>query len=168
MGANWLNNKGKDVIETRAKLIARILTPIVVVLFLAVTIVALLVSPVLNMYDTTFNIAAVIGLIILAVAALVVAFFTLNLKGSLAPFFFSAIPLVFALLIIAAINYPYMLPPSITIAQAAAPSSTFQFLLIGEGFFIPIVIAYQFFVNFAFRGKFTLHAEQTADSRKMA
>jgi cytochrome bd ubiquinol oxidase subunit II len=168
MGANWLNNKGKDAIETSSKQKARILTPIVVVLFLAVAIVALLVSPVLNMYDTTFKVAAVIGMIVLAVAASVIGFFTINLKGSLAPFFFSVIPLAFALLIMAIINYPYLLPPSITIAQAAAPASTFQFLLIGEGVFIPIVVAYQFFANFVFRGKFTLHAEKTADSRKMA
>jgi cytochrome d ubiquinol oxidase subunit II len=162
MGASWLNNKGESRIEANAKLVARILTPIVGVLFLAVTIVGMFASPVLDAtHNEGFKIAAVIGIIVLGVLATIILFFMLKMKNSIMPFVFSCTPLVFAVLSIGIISYPYLLPPSITIAQAQAPQSTFQFLLIGEGILIPITIAYQFFAHWLFRGKFTLDIIET-------
>jgi cytochrome d ubiquinol oxidase subunit II len=168
MGASWLNGRGEGQIEKHATKIGQVLAPIVVVLFLAVTIGALIASPVLGLHNETFKIAGVTGMIVLGVAAVVSLFFLLRFRSDIMPFFFSAAPVVFALLSIAFINYPYLLPPSITIAQAQAPQSTFQFLLIAEGVFIPITIAYQFFAQWLFRGKFILAPVKEAEQRKAA
>jgi len=156
MGASWLNNKGEGQIELNAKKVGQILTPIVAVLLLVVTLGALIASPVLSLHNEAFKIAGVIGMIVLGIAALVTLFFILKNRNGIMPFVFSTVPQAIALLSISFINYPYLLPPSITIAQAQAPQSTFQFLLIAAGILIPITIAYQFFAQWLFRGKFTL------------
>lgn len=49
--------------------------------------------------------------------------------------------------------YPVILPPSLTIWQAASPPYTQGFMLIGMAVFLPIVIGYQSFSVYVFRGK---------------
>src|SRR5947209_19006187 len=95
-------------------------------------------------------------MIVIVIVVIVALFFLLKNRNGIMPFVFSAVPQAIALLSISLINYPYLLPPSLTIAQAQAPQSTFQFLLIAEGTLIPITIDYQFFAQWLFRGKFTL------------
>jgi cytochrome d ubiquinol oxidase subunit II len=48
---------------------------------------------------------------------------------------------------------PYLVPPSITIWQAAAPPKTQSFILIGTTVLIPFVLGYTVFVYYTFRGK---------------
>jgi len=49
--------------------------------------------------------------------------------------------------------YPYMVPSSITIWQAAAPDSSLAFLLAGAAFLIPLILAYTAYSYWVFRGK---------------
>jgi cytochrome d ubiquinol oxidase subunit II len=49
--------------------------------------------------------------------------------------------------------FPLMVPPSITIWQAAAPHSTQLFLLVGAAILIPIILAYTAYAYWIFRGK---------------
>ena len=49
--------------------------------------------------------------------------------------------------------YPYMVPPSITIWQAAAPDESLMFLLVGAVVLLPIVIGYTAYSYWVFRGK---------------
>lgn len=49
--------------------------------------------------------------------------------------------------------YPYIVPQSITIWQAAAPANSQQFMLIGVAIMIPIILAYTGFAYWVFRGK---------------
>jgi cytochrome d ubiquinol oxidase subunit II len=49
--------------------------------------------------------------------------------------------------------YPYIVPPSISITQAAAPQSSMAFLLAGAVFLIPIILAYTAYSYWVFRGK---------------
>jgi len=49
--------------------------------------------------------------------------------------------------------YPYIVPPSITIWQAAAPDESLEFLLIGTAVLIPIILAYTAYAYWVFRGK---------------
>ncbi|PIK73413.1 quinol oxidase subunit 2, partial [Methylobacterium frigidaeris] len=55
---------------------------------------------------------------------------------------------------------PYMVPFSITIAEAAAPESSLRFLFWGAGLFVfPLTLAYTAAVYFIFRGKVAGEAE---------
>ncbi len=49
--------------------------------------------------------------------------------------------------------YPYMVPPSITIWQAAAPDESLLFLLVGAVVLLPIIIGYTAYSYWIFRGK---------------
>ena len=52
-----------------------------------------------------------------------------------------------------AIVYPMILPPDLTIAEAASPSSTLIFLLAGFGLFVPLTAAYNLYAFWALRTK---------------
>lgn len=49
--------------------------------------------------------------------------------------------------------YPYIVPQSITIWQAAAPANSQQFMLVGVAIMIPIILVYTGFAYWVFRGK---------------
>ncbi len=49
--------------------------------------------------------------------------------------------------------FPYMVPPSLTIWQAAAPDESLLFLLVGALVLLPLIIAYTAYAYWVFRGK---------------
>ena len=49
--------------------------------------------------------------------------------------------------------YPYIVPQSITIWQAAAPENSLRFLLIGVAVLIPLILGYTAWAYWVFRGK---------------
>lgn len=49
--------------------------------------------------------------------------------------------------------YPYLVPPSITIWEAAAPDRSLAFLLVGALILLPIILAYTGYAYWVFRGK---------------
>ena len=49
--------------------------------------------------------------------------------------------------------FPYMIPPSVTIWQAAAPDESLSFLLVGSAVLIPLILAYTAYAYWVFRGK---------------
>jgi cytochrome d ubiquinol oxidase subunit II len=49
--------------------------------------------------------------------------------------------------------FPYIVPPSVTIWEAAAPDSSLSFLLVGASVLIPIILVYTGFAYWIFRGK---------------
>lgn len=51
--------------------------------------------------------------------------------------------------------FPYIVPDSITIWDAAAPASSQWFMLVGAAILIPIILAYTAFSYWVFRGKVT-------------
>ena len=49
--------------------------------------------------------------------------------------------------------FPHVVPPSITIWDAAAPNESLAFLLVGTAVLIPIILAYTGYSYWVFRGK---------------
>ena len=49
--------------------------------------------------------------------------------------------------------YPYIVPPKVTIWDAAAPDSSLMFLLVGAAVLIPIILCYTAYAYWVFRGK---------------
>ncbi len=49
--------------------------------------------------------------------------------------------------------YPYILPPAITIQDAAAPDSSLKFLLVGALVLLPLILGYTAWAYWVFRGK---------------
>ncbi len=49
--------------------------------------------------------------------------------------------------------FPHIVPPAMTIAEAAAPDSSLRFLLVGAVVLIPMILAYTAYSYWVFRGK---------------
>ena len=62
------------------------------------------------------------------------------------------------LLVVGGLLYPTLVPPSVTVHSAASPHTTLLFLTIGVGIVIPVILAYQAFSYWVFRGKATKEA----------
>jgi cytochrome d ubiquinol oxidase subunit II len=70
------------------------------------------------------------------------------------PFAMAALMFLSAFGTMAASFWPYMIPFSVTIADAAAPPATLKFLFYGAGLVVlPIILAYTLAVYWVFRGK---------------
>lgn len=57
------------------------------------------------------------------------------------------------LLLAAGLLYPTLVPPGITVHDAASPHSSLLFLTIGVGLVIPVILTYQAYGYWVFRGK---------------
>jgi cytochrome bd ubiquinol oxidase subunit II len=53
--------------------------------------------------------------------------------------------------------YPYIVPSSITIWDAAAPAQSQRFMLVGVAFILPVIVAYTTWAYWVFRGKVGTH-----------
>lgn len=154
-GASWLNDKTEDELGDIAKRQGRILTPIVAVLLVAMTILAAFVSPVVGSSLTIAQLLTTIGTTLVSLISLYMIWYTLKHLGNIVPFLFSIVALAAPLINLLFLNYPYIVPRSVTFWEAAAPQSSINFLLIGVGCCIPIVLTYNAYAYYVFRGKFT-------------
>lgn len=80
---------------------------------------------------------------------------SLRQRHEYAPFIYSLIVFLCSFAGLALSLYPYLLPPSISIANAAASARTLVFMLTGIGMLLPIMLIYNGYQYFVFRGKVT-------------
>ena len=102
--------------------------------------------------DQPLRIALLVGTSITAVAMLITAWWSFGRPDhdNLA-FIGTAVTVVAGVGGLLVILYPFILPPSLTIARAASPSSSLDFLLGGVGMFVPLVIAYNAYAFWVLR-----------------
>lgn len=154
LGSTWLLIKTDGMLETRMRRYSRPLT-----YALAVVIVTICVwSAWLNddiaqrWFDASHWLRSAL---IAALAAVVVMLIlkTLRKRHSHMPFI-AVVGLVFLGYLGLAISiWPNIVPPNLTLWQAAAPLTSQLFALIGALFIIPIILAYTFWSYHVFRGK---------------
>ena len=70
-----------------------------------------------------------------------------------APFLAAAALFVLSYIGLGITFYPYILPPTLTIWDAAAPADSLKFLLVGAVILIPLILAYTAWSYWVFRGK---------------
>jgi len=69
------------------------------------------------------------------------------------PFAMTGLFFVAAFLSLGAMFWPYMIPYSVTVANAAAPDASLRFLFYGGIVVLPVIAAYTIGVYWVFRGK---------------
>jgi cytochrome d ubiquinol oxidase subunit II len=94
---------------------------------------------------------------LLVVVASVGFFFALRHRRSYWPFLIALALFALGLIGLGISLYPYVVPRSITIWDAAAPTRSLVFMLVGAAIMVPIILAYTGYAYWVFRGK-------TADS----
>jgi cytochrome bd ubiquinol oxidase subunit II len=66
------------------------------------------------------------------------------------------------LVIAGGLLYPTLVPPSMTVHEAASPHTTLLFITLAMALFIPTILVYQTYGNWIFRGKVDANQELTA------
>jgi cytochrome d ubiquinol oxidase subunit II len=64
-----------------------------------------------------------------------------------------AIAAVALFLAVVTARYPVLVPPSLTVGGSVSPSRTMEFLAIGIGLDVPLILFYHWYAHYAFRGK---------------
>jgi cytochrome d ubiquinol oxidase subunit II len=158
LGAGWLTYKtAADVHALAFHLLPRL--TLAVLGFLAVAFVSALALdlPVMHRWLdepvlALFPLIGVVACIILSVA--------IRRRQSLVPFLCGVAIFAAAFATLAVSFYPYMVPFSITIADAVSPAASLSFMFWGAGIFVlPITLIYTFVVYFIFKGKVDPTAE---------
>ena len=154
LGATWLIMKTGGTLQRRARTIA---WPLAFLTFGFIGLFSLWTPLLMPVYvDRWFSWPAM--LYVLPVPVLLVLCWFGLLRGlndhREAQPFLAALGVYLVCFIGLAISFfPYIVPPTLTVWQAAAPESSLSFLLVGAGFLIPIVLAYTGFTYWIFRGK---------------
>lgn len=154
LGSTWLVLKTEDDLQKKAVSFARISG----VLLLVMIVVASLWTPFLHehfkakwfAWPAMLFVAPVPVLVLIAAAYL---FRGLAKQAPLTPylaanalFFLSYVGLVISF-------FPYIVPSSVTLWDAAAPDNSLRFLLTGAVVLLPIILAYTGYAYWVFRGK---------------
>jgi cytochrome d ubiquinol oxidase subunit II len=90
--------------------------------------------------------------ILVAVAALAL-FWGLRTKRDATPFLAAIALFVLSYIGLGISFHPYIVPPTLTIWDAAAPASSLKFLLVGALVLIPLILGYTAWSYWVFRGK---------------
>lgn len=155
LGATWLVWRTEGPLHEWV----RGLTPKLLLAVLIFFALVSLITPAWNeaVRDRWFSWPNIVYLAPLPLAALGVSYWmwsAIRRPGhDLAPFVLALVLFVLAYAGLAISLWPYIIPPDITIWQAASPPESQIFLLVGLAFLIPTILAYTAFTYWVFRGK---------------
>ncbi|MFF4833120.1 cytochrome d ubiquinol oxidase subunit II [Streptomyces sp. NPDC001315] len=93
--------------------------------------------------------------VVAAVVAGAVAWYGFGRRPDWRPFAAVATVTACGLLGLAVLSVPVVVPPGLTVHQAASPHSSQLFLVLGVGLCMPFVLAYNIYAWRSFRGKYT-------------
>jgi cytochrome d ubiquinol oxidase subunit II len=154
LGATWLIWKTDDYVQRRAYVFAWGLT---IALLGAIFIVSLwtpfLEPTYLERWFSWPAILYVVPVPILTLAASGWLVLSVRRQRQAAPFMATLILFVLSYIGLGISLYPMIVPPSITIWQAAGPDTSLRFLFVGAVILIPIILAYTAYSYWVFRGK---------------
>jgi cytochrome d ubiquinol oxidase subunit II len=154
LGACWLIWRTEGPLQQRCRRHARTLGVVVLAFIAVVSLWTPMLNPIFSQRWFGWPGIALTAPVPLLVALLAWGFWRgLSLKHDLTPFLCALgwFALCFAGLGIS--MYPLIVPPSISIWQAAAPPESQRFLLIGAVVLLPIILAYTSYSYWLFRGK---------------
>ena len=154
LGATWLVMKTEGAVATRARGQAKTMLLAVLVFMGAVSLWTPLAQP--RIAERWFSLPNFFFLWpVPAVTALVAfALWRWNEKGRDVPPFLAAIVLfLLGYLGLVISNFPYLVPPSLTVWETAAAPASQIFMLLGTLFLLPMILGYIGFIYWLFRGK---------------
>jgi cytochrome d ubiquinol oxidase subunit II len=154
LGATWLIMKTSGTIEEHMRQRARWLALATLGFMALVSLATPFLDPVY--FERWFAYPAILfsGIVPLLVAGCAVGLVRgLQTDAQYTPFLASLGLFVLGFVGIGISFYPLMVPPSLTIWQAAAPDSSLAFALVGAAFLLPIILIYTAYAYWVFRGK---------------
>ena len=152
LGAGWLYLKSNTVVQRFARVSLRAATPTFVALFgIACFYAASIQHGIRSAWAIHFAALLAITLLFLLSGG------TLSLlpfpRWSLLPFLLGLSLLLSGILGLALVVFPNVIPFRISLWDAASPSASQRFLLIGATLVTPVILAYSAFAYWVFRGR---------------
>ena len=154
LGTTWLILKTENELQARSYRLALLLGPAMLVIIGLVSLWTPFLEPLyMERWFTWPRMLYTVPVPLLVAGAAFVLIRGLLRREERTPF-----PAALALFVLSYIGigisfYPYIVPPTLTISDAAAPDESLAFLLIGAVVLVPIIIAYTGYAYWVFRGK---------------
>jgi cytochrome d ubiquinol oxidase subunit II len=154
LGAAWLILKTDGALQEKSHRFALVLAPATLVLIGLVSLWTPFLEPLyMERWFTWPRMLYTVPVPLLVAAAAYVLIKGIVKREELTPFLASLALFVLSYIGIGISFYPYIVPPTLTIRDAAAPDESLGFLLIGAVVLIPIILAYTAYAYWVFRGK---------------
>ena len=154
LGATWLIMKTEGETLTRARRFAKPLGLALLALIGAVSLVTPLLRPEYLARWFGWPSGAYSAVVPLLLAGAAFALWTgLRDERTYRPFLATVAIFVLSFAGLGVSFYPHLIPPSLTIAEAAAPEKSLAFLLAGAVVLIPMILIYTGYSYWVFRGK---------------
>jgi cytochrome bd ubiquinol oxidase subunit II len=154
LGATWLAMKTEGVVAERARSHAKIILLIVLGFMAVVSLWTPLAHP--RIAERWFSLPNILYLwpvpAVTALTALAL-WRTLEKGWDVTPFLATIGLFLLGYLGLVISNFPYLVPPSLTVWQTAAAPASQIFMLLGTLFLLPIILGYVGFIYWLFRGK---------------
>ncbi len=154
LGATYLIQKVNGALEHRARkyAVASVLTTVAAAILVSAGTMVL--SPVAHSSWADARIFHVLtGLGVLSACAFAAVLYTAHNGWVQAPFRASVLLFVASFGGLALSLFPDLVPGQLSLAQAASSQATLVFMLTGIGVLVPVMLAYNFYQYFVFRGK---------------
>lgn len=154
LGSTWLIMKTEQDLQLKMKKIATYLVGIFLLFFIIITAI----TPILYAYIAIrwFSLPNISILAFICCTALGLSWYIwLSCRKNMhyRPFICTLFLMLLGLLVFVVSIWPYVIPNSITIWQAAAPAKSQLFALIGTLIILPFVLGYTAWTYYVFRGK---------------
>ncbi len=156
LGATWLIMKTTGEVQARARTFSRMFA----LGAIAFTVLVSLFTPYLDAayHKRWFEmpgilIAAPVPIAVAASAFMLIRALGTGKGGDHAPFLLSLVIFGLCFAGLGLSMWPYVIPTSVTIFDAAAPVSSQLFMIVGAGVLLPVILGYTAYAYWVFRGK---------------
>lgn len=154
LGATWLVYKTEGPVAERARRQAKTLLVGLLVFAVVVSAWTPYAHPrIAERWFTPSNLVLLWPFPVLTAVCSYMAWKRLHGAHEFTPFAFTIAIFLLCFLGLAISNYPYLVPPGLTIWDTAAAPASHVFVLIGVTFLLPMILFYTAFVYWTFRGK---------------
>ena len=154
LGAAWLNMKVEGPVADRARKLALKLLVVVLLAMAAISLwTPLLFESVFERWFSLPNIFYLLPVPFVTVIAAIVCWRGLTNAHEYTPFLAAIALFLLGFAGLGISLLPYIVPPTVTIWQAAAAPESQLFMLVGTAILLPVVLGYTVFVYWTFRGK---------------
>jgi cytochrome d ubiquinol oxidase subunit II len=151
LGASWLVLKGhEDLQEWAYRRIPWLVVGVVVVLIAAI-VLTFDIRTRIESHIVSHSLAIILPIV--GALALIGVLVAARKRWDAMPFLFTTLFFLAAYLMLAVMFWPYMIPYSITVANAAAPAQSLQFMFYAGIVVLPVILIYTATVYYVFRGK---------------
>jgi len=154
LGATWLILKTDEKLQDRSYRFALVLGPATLFLIGLVSLWTPFLEPLyMERWFSWPRMLYTIPVPLLVALAAYLLIKGILKREELTPFLASLALFILSFIGIGISFYPYIVPPTLTIWDAAAPQESLGFLLVGAVVLVPIILAYTAYAYWVFRGK---------------